>query len=370
MTTLLVARWRVANVERGGPVEDRLPAEGLAELVELGDPAALLRAVDGLCASRDWAGLVDLRQGLEEAVERGRPLWPVTTYVEYRLALDAPAPEAAGVLRPGAGRFALGPLTEVAATTHSFAELAPHLAVPSVAGAVAQERVLRGEDLRGVPGAHAEVLELPLVLEPWEPAYALATYRPDEREVPDPGAEAVPLAEGRAEPGPVLRRPEVTRALTDLVEVWTSESGGEARAVVVEGGPGEAVAALGHPGHRLGRVAPASAMARMAWRRPAAGPTASAAAPPWGASTPGGPRPPWGAWTGPPTRPPSAPPSSASPGGSGTTACPAPAGSSAWPPPTPPPPGPPPSTPPTAADEGPSRQAARSCPASPPAGQS
>ena len=52
---------------------DRLPGEGLAELVELGDPAALLRAVDGLCASRDWAGLVDLRHRLEEAVERGRP---------------------------------------------------------------------------------------------------------------------------------------------------------------------------------------------------------------------------------------------------------------------------------------------------------
>ena len=234
-------------------MEDRLPGERLAELVELGDPAALLRAVDGLCASRDWAGLVDLRHRLEEAVERGRPLWPVTTYVEYRMALDGPAPEAASVLRPGAGRFALGPLTEVAATTHSFAELAPHLGVPAVAGAVAQERVLRGEDLRRVPGAHAEVLELPLVLAPWEPAYALATYRPDEREVPDPGAEPVALVAGRAEPGPVLRRPEVTRALTDLVEVWTSES------------DGEALAALGRPEHRLGRVAPASAMARMAW---------------------------------------------------------------------------------------------------------
>ena len=105
-------------------MEDRLPGEGLAELVELGDPAALLRAVDGLCASRDWAGLVDLRQRLEEAVERGRPLWPVTTYVEYRMALDGPASEAASVLRPGAARFALGPLTEVAATTHTFAELA------------------------------------------------------------------------------------------------------------------------------------------------------------------------------------------------------------------------------------------------------
>src|SRR5512132_4348647 len=177
----------------------------------------------------------------------------------------AAAAEAASVLRPGAARFALGPLTEVAATTHSFAELAPHLAVPAVAGAVAQERVLRGEDLRGVPGAHGEVLELPLVLAPWEPAYALATYRPDEREVPDPGAEAVAMADGRAEPGPVLERPDVTRALTDLVEVWTSESGGQARAVVVGGGPAEAVAALGHREHRLGRVTPASAMARMAW---------------------------------------------------------------------------------------------------------
>jgi hypothetical protein len=246
-------------------VEERLPGERLAELVELGDPAALLRAVDGLCASRDWAGLVDLRHRLEEAVERGRPLWPVTTYVEYRLALDGPAAEAASVLRPGAARFALGPLTEVAATTHSFAELAPHVAEPAVAGAVAQERVLRGEDLRGAAGAHAEVLELPLVLAAWEPAYALATYRPDEREVPDPGAEAVAMVAGRADPGPALDRPDVTRALTDLVEVWTSESGGEARAVVVAGGPAEAVAALGHPEHRLGQVTPASAMARMAW---------------------------------------------------------------------------------------------------------
>ncbi len=114
-------------------------------------------------------------------------------------------------------------------------------------------------------GAHAEVLELPLVLAAWEPAYALATYRPDEREVPDPGAEAVDMVAGRAEPGPVLERPDVTRALTDLVEVWTSESGGEARAVVVAGGPAEAVAALGHPEHRLGRVDAGLGMARMAW---------------------------------------------------------------------------------------------------------
>jgi hypothetical protein len=242
-----------------------VPDDRLAELVELGDPAGLLHAVDGLCATGDWAGMVALRQGLGEAVERGKPLWPVITYVEYRMALEAPGPEAASVLRPGVGRFALGPLTEVAAATHTFAELAPHLAEPVVAGSVAQERVLRGEDLRGAPGAHPEVLELPLVLAPWEPAYALATYRADRLEVPDPGAERVGMAAGGARPGPLLDRPDAARALTDLVEVWTSESSGSARAVVVRGGPAEAVAALGHGDHRLGEITPAAAMARMAW---------------------------------------------------------------------------------------------------------
>ncbi|HYY77912.1 MAG TPA: hypothetical protein VFD04_01825 [Actinomycetes bacterium] len=237
----------------------------LADLVETADPAALLGAVNGLCERRDWAGLVELRGRLVEAAERGKPLWPVTTYVEYRTALEAPGPQAAGVLRPGAGRFALGPLTEVAAATHAFAELAPHLAEAGVAGAVAQERVVRGEDLRGAPGTHPEVLELPLVLTGWEPAYALATYRADRVEVPDPGAEPVAMAAASARPGAPLDRPEVTRALTDLVEVWTTESGGGARAVVVRGGPSEAVAALGVAEHRLGRAAPAAALARMAW---------------------------------------------------------------------------------------------------------
>jgi hypothetical protein len=242
-----------------------VPDDRLAELVELGDPAALLEAVEGCCAARDWDGLVELRRRLQEAVERGRPLWPLITYVEYRMALEAPGPLAASVLRPGAGRFALGPLTEVAAANHSFAELAPHLAEPAVAGAVAQERVLRGEDLRAAPDAHPEVLELPLVLADWEPAYALATYRSDRLEVADAAAEPVAMVWGEASPGPVLDRPDATRALTDLVEVWTSESGGTAVAVVVRGGPAQAVAALGVRGHRLGPIAPAAAMARMAW---------------------------------------------------------------------------------------------------------
>jgi len=242
-----------------------LPSDSLGGLVEQADPAALLRAVDGLCADRDWLGLLRLRQLLADAVERGKPLWPVTTYVEYRIALEAPGPEVARVLRSGVGRFALGPLTEVAAATHAWDELGPHLAEPGIAGTVAQERVLRGEDLRNREGTHPEVLELPLALAPWEPVYPLATYRAWELEVPDPGVEPVEMVASTAEPGPELAQPDTVRALTDLVEVWTSESNGAARAVVVRGGPAEAVATLGHGEHRLGRLDAAGALARMAW---------------------------------------------------------------------------------------------------------
>jgi hypothetical protein len=242
-----------------------LPTHRLGELVEAADPAPLLRAVDGLCADRDWAGLLHLRELLEDAVERGKALWPVTTYVEYRIALEAPGPEVARVLRSGAGRFALGPLTEVAAATHAWDELGPYLMEPGVAGTVAQERVLRGEDLRDRDGTHPEVLELPLALAPWEPAYPLATYRAAELEVPDPGAEPLEMVPSAAKAAPELAQPDVIRALTDLVEVWTSESNGTARAVVVSGGPAEAVATLGYGEHRLGRLDAAGALARMAW---------------------------------------------------------------------------------------------------------
>jgi hypothetical protein len=245
-------------------VDDR--TEQLAGLVELGDPAALLRAVDGLCAARDWRGLVALRALLEEAIERGRPLWPVRTWVEYRLALEAPGREAAAVLRPGAARFALGPLTEVAAATHPWRELAPHLDSQAIAGTLAQERVLRGEDLRGDARAAPDVLELPLALAPWEPAYPLPTYRPDKLVPPDPPPLPAPRP---VVPGDAaareLDRPEVVRALLDLVEVWTSQSEGRARAVVVQGGPADALARLEVDEPRLAALAPAQALAWMAW---------------------------------------------------------------------------------------------------------
>ncbi len=70
----------------------------LAELVEAADLNALLRAVDGLCEDRDWGRLVDLADMCEEALERGKQLWPIADHIDYRLALEAPGDYAGSVL--------------------------------------------------------------------------------------------------------------------------------------------------------------------------------------------------------------------------------------------------------------------------------
>src|SRR5205085_1752381 len=166
------------------------------DLVEAAEANPLLRRVDALCDARAWDDLVQLARRCREAYERGKQLWPIAEHIDYRLALEAPPAYAASVLTPAAGRFAFGPLTEVAASTHTFDELEPHLPTPQVAGVVAAERVLRGEVLAGRPEAHAEVLELPMCIEAWEPSYPLATYRSHEIEAPSPEVGQL-SAEGR-----------------------------------------------------------------------------------------------------------------------------------------------------------------------------
>ena len=117
----------------------------------------------------------------------GKQLWPAASHAEYRLALEAPGQWAASVITEGAGRFALGPLPEVAASTHTWAELSPHLAPGPLAAITAHERVVRGEDLtRRRRRSTRSVLEVPLALCAWEPAYPLAEYHADKAEFPMP----------------------------------------------------------------------------------------------------------------------------------------------------------------------------------------
>ncbi len=237
-------------------------------MVDGADDAALLAAVDGLCASRQWDVLEDLARRCRDALELGKQLWGVATHIDYRLALEGPAAYAARTLVPGAGRFALGPLTEVAASTHTWAELAKHLEHPITAAAVATERAIRGEDLRG-EASHLPA-ELPLALAAWEPRYALPRYRDRSARFPAPPAggelsgtperlpspEAVGIA-GHGEPGGA-------RALAETVSTWATQSSGEVRVAAVEGPVESAIAALARDVVRT-PLSPADSLALLQW---------------------------------------------------------------------------------------------------------
>lgn len=241
------------------------------ELVEAGDLNGLLHAVNVLCGERAWDDVLDLADRCEDAIERGKQLWPMAAHIDYRVALEGPAELAASVLSPEIGRFALGPLTEVVASTHSWAELGPHLEVPQLAAYVAQERVLRGEDLTGDERAHPEVMELPLRLEPWEPTYALATYRADHVEVAEPWDPRAPLGDVELGDAPEVDDDELEDVLLGLVTPWTAESNGAARAVVVDGDARGAASRLTYGHLRMGALLPEEALQRMAWAAAAGG---------------------------------------------------------------------------------------------------
>lgn len=235
-------------------------AAGLQPLVETADVAALLRAVDGCCASRSWDALVDLARRCRDAIELGKQLWPVAMHIEYRLAYEGPGRYAASVLRPGAARFALGPLTEVAASTHTWDELAGDLDDPASSATVAQERVIRGEDLRGrLP---AEQTELPLCRQLWEPVYALPVYRDREALFPAPDVTAATPTEAR-ELRPATRVPDdpAVEALRAVVETWSAQSEGRVTAVAVDGDAAGAVAHLAP----VAAITPISGQQALAW---------------------------------------------------------------------------------------------------------
>jgi hypothetical protein len=208
--------------------------------------------------------LVDLRDRCHRALERGKQLWPAAAHAEYRLALEAPARWAGAVLMPGAGRFAPGPLTEVAASTHTWAELAPCVPRGPLAALTAHERVLRGEDLTGDDRIDPRVLELPLVLQPWEPAYPLATYEAERAEFPDVSPAPLGGVEATTAAEPV-DDPEACRALVELVTTWTTESEGQAEAVAVAGDARGALGALGRESARIAVVPTGHALGAMAW---------------------------------------------------------------------------------------------------------
>lgn len=245
--------------------------ERVGDLIEAADMNALLRVVDAYCSARRWDDLLDVADMCEEAVERGKQLWPIADHIDYRIALEGPPELAAAALSTGSTRFTLGPLTEVAASTHTWDELVPYIEAPHLAAYVAQERVLRGENLTRDPRVDPGALDLPLSILDFEPAYSLATYRSNLVEVAEPWDPRPLVVAERKDGAPVLDEQEVETALLDLVHAWTAESNGAAAAVVVEGDVVAAISALTFDGVRLGPLDREAALQRMAWAAAAGG---------------------------------------------------------------------------------------------------
>lgn len=225
-----------------------LRGDDLDRWIATGDLDELLREVDRCCdRGRDdpgaWEDLIVLRDRARAAIDRGHQLWPAASWAEYRAALEAPAEVAARVVGEGAGYMAPGPLTEVVAQDHTWAELHRCLEGGPMRDLVSQERVLRGEDLSG-PGGH-EHREMPSRLLAWEPGYALAEYEPDAARFPAP---PLPDLRGDAPSGRVLERSpdaaDAARALGDSVRHWASHSEGSVAAIGVEGTAADAVASV------------------------------------------------------------------------------------------------------------------------------
>ena len=228
------------------------------EAIESSDTDELLRVIDGLCHNANWDEAVELRVRCGEAVGRGKQLWGVEEHIRYRLALEAPGAWAGPAVSEGAARFAPGPLPEVAASTKTWSELAPHIEDGPWRGVTAAERVVRGEqDVGPIP-------DLPDRLADWEPDYPLATYKKDKAEAPSP---QVPNVTPTELPGGVttIDDPQSAAALFDLVQPWVTESNGRCETSVVEGGALEAIRALGLSTARVGELQPGEALRWMCW---------------------------------------------------------------------------------------------------------
>lgn len=246
--------------------------DALDELIHRADLDGLVRLIDARCEHHDWDGLRRIRDRARVAVATGRQLWPASTLAEYRIALHAPAPWAVGVLTDDAGRFTIGPLSEVIAQHHTWEELAPELAARSDevglrARFVAHERALRGDvvdddELTGFPA----VLEIPVAPRPWEPAYPVATYHDGGGEFPSPPAPSVgPVVDLPTTRAETLDDPDVDGAVRHLVESWWVEGQGRVETTCVEGDAPAAVGALGLRRARFAALDAADALAWLGW---------------------------------------------------------------------------------------------------------
>ncbi|MEM8619891.1 MAG: DUF6183 family protein [Actinomycetota bacterium] len=239
------------------------PDDDLDALIHRADLDGLVRLIDDRTSTRDWPGLDRVRRRSRAAIDTGRQLWPAATLAEYRLVLLGPPELVATILdAPDSGRFAIGPLAEVAAQHHSWEDLSQHLSQGPIAAFVAHERALRGESITST--APRDVLDLPTTVAAWEPDYALAEYRDNDVRCDMPNLprprhtiDALPDAERLDD--------DVDLAARQLVEVWTAESNGTIETACVEGFVAHAIGALGVRRARTVEITSTDALAWLGW---------------------------------------------------------------------------------------------------------
>lgn len=241
----------------------------LDELIHRADLDELVRHVERTVAARDWDHLVETRDAARAAVATGRQLWPIATLANFRLALRAPAEHAVRALDDGARTFMPGPVSEIIACAHHWRDVSPHLPPGHDRSLVAYERAMRRDP--DVDADEPGVLDIPVVPAAWEPRYATAVYDDDGAHDDPPAApagDATILDIGIVEndrPASIDADNSVTDAFRQLVEPWTASSNGKARLAFVDGGPADALTALGVASSRLVRIDPSRALAWLAW---------------------------------------------------------------------------------------------------------
>jgi len=238
-------------------------SESQYDLISRADLDGLVRLIDDYCETRSWHDLLGLRDACKAAVANGRQVWPASTLAEYRLALLAPAEIAVQVVDEEAGRFTMGPLTEVIAQNHQWSELSEFLDPSPTSTYIAYECTIRGQQ---VDGELFPALESPCTLLPVESNYALAEYHDNEAKFPTPAipemgnAIAVPASLAN-----VVQDSEVATAIHQLVDAWTTQSNGELQISCVDGSVLDALAALEVQEARLSLLTSSDALAWLTW---------------------------------------------------------------------------------------------------------
>jgi hypothetical protein len=224
-----------------------------------------LREVEDLVHARQWDGLLALREAARAYThDPGVPM-SITAVCDYHLARCATEWRVAAVLADHDDDVALGPLAEVAAQHHTWAELASQLAPGVIRVDFAKERVVRGEPIAEPPHVADGDLGLPFALQLWEPHYPMADYRADGASFPRPNQPLWGPVIRLPAAGEAIGDPHVVDAFKDLARPWLAGANGTFGVVTAEGDHLSALACLDMSHARVAGISFGDALAWLAW---------------------------------------------------------------------------------------------------------